>query len=101
MKGNGASYKKFNIDKNIMNSIKINGSLQVQVRCCRLDGELHEHSWPKHGWLKFNNKNLMQLTQPPENTSARKRKDEPFNIASLAKPGINTLEIIQYNDNDD
>lgn len=76
------------------------GSLQIQIRCCRLDADPHEHSWPKHGWLKFNNKNLMQLIQPPENTSARKRKDEPCNVTSLAKNGNNTIEIRQYNDND-
>lgn len=42
----------------------------------------------------------MPLTQPPENTSARKRKDEPFNVTTLATAGNNTVEIIQYNDND-
>jgi len=77
-----------------------NGALQVQIRCCRLDGDPFEHSWPKHGWLKFNNKQLMPLTQPPENTSARKRKDEPFNVTTLATYGSNTAEIIQYNDSD-
>lgn len=84
-----------------MNSIKMaNGALQVQIRCCRLDGDPYEHSWPKHGWLKYNNKQLMPLTQPPENTSARKRKDEPFNVTTLATTGSNTVEIIQYNDSD-
>jgi len=74
--------------------------MQIQMRCMKLNGEGREHSWPKHGWLRFNGKQLMPLTQPPENTSARKRKDEPFNVTTLCTAGRNSVEIIQYNDDD-
>jgi len=37
----------------------------------------------------------MPLTTPPENTSARKRNDEPFNVTTLIQCGNNVAEIIQ------
>jgi len=93
---NNASQKRFNVDTDTTSKIKHgNGKLQAQIRCLRLDGIPYEHSWPKHGWLRFNNKQLMPLTQPPENTSARKRKDEPFNVTTLVQGGTNAVEIIQ------
>lgn len=94
--GGNASQKRFTVDEETVLRIKQgNGKLQAQIRCLRLDGIPYEHSWPSHGWLRFNNKQLMPLTQPPENTSARKRKDEPFNVTTLIGSGTNSVEIIQ------
>jgi len=40
------------------------------------------------------------LTQPPENTSARKRKDFPLPIREYIKRGNNEIEITVTNDRD-
>lgn len=99
--GSNNSAKFFDVDRQTLDAIKgAGGVLQVQMRCLKLDAEGYEHSWPKHGWLRFNGKQLQPLTQPPENTSARKRKDEPFNVTTLVTSGRNAVEIIQYNDDD-
>jgi len=49
--------QQFNVDQQLLNNIKLcNGEIQVQIRCCRLDGIPLEHNWPKYGHIKFNKK---------------------------------------------
>lgn len=65
--GSSNAAKFFDVDSNTLTNVKsASGTLQVQMRCLKLNGEGREHSWPKHGWLRFNGKQLMPLTQPPE-----------------------------------
>jgi len=50
--------------------------------------------------IKVNGKIIKSLTQPPENTSARKRKDFPLPIREYIKRGNNEIEITVTNDRD-
>lgn len=50
--------------------------------------------------IKVNGKIIKSLTQPPENTSARKRKDFPIYIKDFLKRGNNEIEITVTNDKD-
>jgi len=51
--------------------------------------------------IKVNCKVVKTLTQPPENTSARKRKDYPLNLTEHLKVGSNDFEIAINNDTDE
>ena len=71
--------------------------MQVQIRCCKLDGIGYEHSWPKLGDLKFNEQ-LIHEFKVPDNQNAKKRKDEPLNITMLVRTGTNSIEVMQHAD---
>ena len=89
---------QFQVPEDVRNKIYAEGgALQVQVRCCKIDGVGYEHSWPKVGALQFNDQ-LIQEYKQPENPNAKKRKDEPMNITTLVRTGNNSIEVIQHGD---
>lgn len=73
------------------------GSVQIQVRCIKMDGKSLMMSWPSKGYLVVNNKIAIKL-EVSSNPNAKKRKDEPLNITQIVDPGQNSISLIQTND---
>jgi len=88
------------LDPDTKERLTSNKHLYVQLRVFKV-GTHMELNLPKYGMVKLNNKVIKTLTQPPENTSARKRKDFPINLTEHLKEGSNELEIVVNNDKEE
>lgn len=55
-----------------------NPKYQVEIRCVRLDGKNnYEMTWPDCGYIKLNENKILDLKPLVNNSSLRRRKDEP------------------------
>lgn len=69
-------------------------SIRVQVRCIRLDGIGFEHCFPKFGFMQVNDqRNQQEFKIPDPPNHEKKRKDEIFDITSIAIQGRNLINI--------
>mmetsp|Transcript_60370 Transcript_60370/g.130918 ORF Transcript_60370/g.130918 Transcript_60370/m.130918 type:complete len:134 (-) Transcript_60370:967-1368(-) len=91
--------KCFVIENQLKDRMKKDKTIRIHLRVFKV-GTYKELNYPKYGMIKVNAKVLKTLNQPPENTSARKRKDHPLDITDNIKPSQNDVDMTINNDNE-
>ena len=82
-------------DKKINEIFNGDEAFQVQARCIKMDGTSIHQVWPEKGFLIVNQKVAMRFVTSM-NPNSRKRKDQPLNLTTLMKSGMNTIAMVVF-----